>query len=152
MGRYHGLNRAMMSRYSLIIGLLLLALVPIIQVQIANAASIEVPKYASDPDLGIVVDGTQFIEYPDGQTKVEIPYKDGDGKAWINVEAYDICVQEDQQGTREAAENLGQLPEQQNNETAATYYEELLKSMDADGMDICIEMNAQYADVHGVPN
>ena len=26
----------------------------------------------------------------------EIPYKDSDGKAWINVEAYDICVQEDQ--------------------------------------------------------
>ena len=43
-----------MSRYSLITGLLLLAIVPIIQVQIANAVSIEVPKYASDPDLGMV--------------------------------------------------------------------------------------------------
>jgi hypothetical protein len=60
----------MASRYSLITGLLLLAIVLIIQVQIANAASIEVPKYASDPDLGMVVDGTQFIEYPDEQTKV----------------------------------------------------------------------------------
>ena len=73
-------------------------------------------------------------------------------KHGLMLKAYDICVQEDQQGTREAAENLGQLPEQQNNETAATYYEELLKSMDADGMDICIEMNAQYADANDVPN
>jgi hypothetical protein len=65
----------MASRYSLITGLLLLAIVPTIQVQITNAASIEVPKYASDPELGMVVDGIQFIEYPDEQTKVEIPYK-----------------------------------------------------------------------------
>ena len=46
----------------------------------------------------------------------------------------------------------GDLPEQQNNEAAAAEKEELLKSMDADGMDTCIEMNAQYADVYGVPN
>lgn len=27
-----------------------------------------------------------MIEYPDGQTKIEIPYKDEDKKAWITVE------------------------------------------------------------------
>ena len=142
----------MASRYSLITGLLLLAIVPTIQVQIANAATIEVPKYASDPELGMVVDGTQFIEYPDEQTKIEIPYKDDDKKAWINVEAYNICVQEDKDLTREAMADSGDLPEQQDNEVAAAEKEELLKSMDADGMDICIEMNEQYADVNGVPN
>jgi hypothetical protein len=139
----------MASRYSLITGLLLLAIVPIIQVQIANAASIEVPKYASDPDLGMVVDGTKFIKYPDEQTKIEIPYKDDDKKAWINVEAYNICVQEDKDDTREVMADSGDLPD---NEAAAAEKEELPKSMDADGMDICIEMNAQYADVYGVPN
>jgi hypothetical protein len=142
----------MVSRYSLISGLLLLAIVPTIQFQIANAASIEVPKYASDPDLGMVVDGTQLTEYPDEKTKIEIPYRNDDKKAWINVEAYNICVQEDKDLTREAMADSGDLPEQQDNEAAAAEKEELLKSMDAEGMDICIEMNAQYADVHGIPN
>ena len=62
-----------------------------LQLQYTNAASIEVPKYAGDelnPESGLVVSGTQFIEYPDGQTKIEVPYKDEDKKAWINVEAY----------------------------------------------------------------
>lgn len=47
--------------------------------------------------MTVHVDGTQFIEYPDEQNKVEIPYKDDDKKAWINVEAYNICVQEEKQ-------------------------------------------------------
>jgi hypothetical protein len=67
----------------------------------------------------MVVDGTQFIEYPDGQTKAEIPYKDDDKKAWINVKAYNICVQEDTDLTRETMANSGDLPEQQDNEAAA---------------------------------
>jgi hypothetical protein len=123
-----------------------------LQLQYTNAASIEVPKYEADklnPESGLVVSGTQFIEYPDGQTKVEIPYKDEDKKAWINVEAYLVCVQDDQESTRLSAEF--RRPEQQDNETA-TYYEELLKSMDADGMDMCIEMNGEYARVYGIPN
>jgi hypothetical protein len=126
-----------------------------LHLQYTNAASIEVPKYEVDelnPENGPVVKGTQFIEYPDGQTKVEIPYKDDDMKAWINVEAYLICVQDDQESTRQSAEFLGQLPEQQDNGTAAEYYKELLKSMDADGMDTCIEMNGEYARVYGIPN
>jgi hypothetical protein len=79
---------------SIITGLLLLTLVPI--VQISNAATIEVPKYGIDelmPEEGLVPIGTRMIEYPDGQTKIEVPYKDEDKKAWINVEAYEICVQ-----------------------------------------------------------
>ena len=32
------------------------------------------------------------------------------------------------------------------------YYEELLKSMDAGGMSMCIEMNGEYARVYGIPN
>ena len=126
-----------------------------LQLQYTNAASIEVPKYEVDvlnPENGPVVKGTQFIEYPDGQTKVEIPYKDDDMKAWINVEVYLMCVQDDQESGRQSAEFLGQLPEQQDNETAAAYYKELLKSMDADGMDTCIEMNGEYARVYGIPN
>jgi hypothetical protein len=126
-----------------------------LQLQYTIAASIEVPKYEVDelnPENGPVVNGTQFIEYPDGQTKLEIPYKDDDMKAWINVEAYLICVQDDQESTRQSSEFLGQLPEQQDNETAAAYYKELLKSMDVDGMDTCIEMNGEYARVYGIPN
>ena len=126
-----------------------------LQLQYTNAASIEVPKYAVDelnPESGLVVSGTQFIGYPDGQTKIEVPYKDEDKKAWINVEAYLICVQDDQESTRQSAEFRGQVPEQQDNETAAAYYEELLKSMDAGGMSMCIEMNGEYARVYGIPN
>ena len=134
--------------YSII--LLLSTIVPTIHV--VNAASLEVPKYADDPDLGTIVDGTQFIEYPDEQTKIGIPYKDDDKKAWINIEAYNICVQEDKDLTREAMANNGDLPEQQDNDTAAADAEELLKSMDADGMDICIEMDGQYAETYGIAN
>jgi hypothetical protein len=50
-------------------------------VQISNAASIEVPKYGIDelmPEDGLVPIGTQIIEYPDGHTKTEVPYKDED--------------------------------------------------------------------------
>jgi hypothetical protein len=126
-----------------------------LQLQYTNAARIEVPMYEVDelnPESGLVVSGTQFIEYPDGQTKVEIPYNNENKKAWINVEAYLICVQDDQESTRQSAEFLGQLLEQQDNETAAAYYEELLKSKDADGMDTCIKMNGEYAMVYGIPN
>ena len=126
-----------------------------LQLQYTNAARIEVPMYEVDelnPESGLVVSGTQFIEYPDGQTKVEIPHNNENKKAWINVEAYLICVQDDQESARQSAEFLGQLPEQQDNETAATYYEELLKSKDADGMDTCIKINGEYARVYGIPN
>ena len=125
-----------------------------LQLQYTNAARIEVPMYEVDelnPESGLVVSGTQFIEYPDGQTKVEIPYNNEIKKAWINVEAYLICVH-DQESTRQSAEFLGQLPEKQDNETAAAYYEELLKSKDADGMDTCVKMNGEYARVYGIPN
>jgi hypothetical protein len=37
-------------------------------------------------------------------------------------------------------------------ETAAANHKELLKSMDVDGMDTCIEMNGEYARVYGIPN
>jgi hypothetical protein len=89
-----------------------LALFPVVaasflglQLQYTNVASIEVPKYEVDelnPEGGLVVSGTQFIEYPDGQTKVGVPYKDEDKKAWINVEAYLICVRDDQESTRQS--------------------------------------------------
>ena len=116
---------------------------------------LQVPKYAIDelfPEDGLVVNGTQFIEYPDEQTKIEIPYKDEDNKAWINVEAYNICVEEDRQANRESAENLGFLPEQQDNETETAYYEELQKSIMADSMDTCIEWNGRYAETYDIPN
>ena len=32
------------------------------------------------------------------------------------------------------------------------YYKELLKSMDADGMDTCIVMNGEYARVYSILN
>ena len=101
-----------------------------LQLQYTNAASIEVPKYAVDEqnsESGLVVSGTQFIEYPDGQTKIEVPYKDEDKKAWINVEAYLICVQDDQESTRQSAEFRGQLPEQQDNETASSILRRVIK-------------------------
>ena len=47
-----------------------------LQLQYTDAASIEVPKYEVDElnlESGLVVSGTQFIEYPDGQTKIEVP-------------------------------------------------------------------------------
>jgi hypothetical protein len=75
------------------------------------------------------------IEYPDGQTKIEVPYKDEDQKAWINVEAYQICLKDDRDLSREA----GQLPEQQLNATAAKEAEEALKRMMPITMETCIE-------------
>ena len=116
-----------------------------------NAASIEVPKYGIDelmPEEGLVPVGTQMIEYPDGQTKIEIPYKDEDKKAWINVEAYEICVQEDRELTREA----GLLPEQQPNETAAKEAEEALEYSLPLDLESCIEFNGRYAETYDIPN
>jgi hypothetical protein len=139
----------MTSKFCLVTALLLFILVPIAQV--ANAASIEVPKYGIDelmPEEGLVPIGIQTIEYPDGQTKIEIPYKDEDKKAWINVEAYEICVQEDRELTREA----GLLPEQQSNETVAKEAAEALEYSLPLDLDSCIEFNGRYAEVYEIPN
>lgn len=70
---------------------------------IAYAATVEIPTFTKEEGIDMPT-GTDQFDYPDGQTTVEIPYKDG--KAKINVDEYNKCIAQKEQEMKTLTEGV----------------------------------------------
>ncbi len=78
--------KLVLSLVILVIGIIMVIIFPAVY-----AATVEIPTFTEESGIDMPT-GTDQFDYPDGQAIVEIPYKDG--KAKINVDEYNKCVNE----------------------------------------------------------